>query len=154
MFIKSLTIKNFRCFENEPIQFATPDGINSGSGLNIFIGENGNGKTSVLEAICYLTQSRLKTKNTITIKDFLCINKKVEIIGETDEFETDNVYGKGKFKCKGFTFEAKAREGTQNPNLLDPLVFDNKVIPISDDSAKDYELRSDVTKPWGASRLP
>ncbi|MEK7597996.1 MAG: AAA family ATPase [Patescibacteria group bacterium] len=154
MKIDNLTIKNFRCFETENIKFTMPDGINNGSGLNIFIGENGNGKTSVLEAICYLTQSRLKTKNTLTIKDFLHINKKIEISGETNEFETDHVYGKSKFKCKGFSFEAKTRNESHSTNLLDPLVFDNKVIPSDVTSVKDYELRIDVMKPWGTSRLP
>lgn len=154
MLLKSLDIKNFRCFEDEQISFSTPDGINEGSGLNILIGENGNGKTSVLEAICYLTQSRLKTKNTITVKDFSDIKSKVQINGETNEFEVDKVYGSGQFKCNGFAFEAKVRERTTSNNLLDPLVFDNKVRPSDSSVLKDYELRLDVSKPWGTSRLP
>ncbi|MDP3998783.1 MAG: AAA family ATPase [bacterium] len=154
MFIKNITIKNFRCFENENITFSTPDGKNIGSGLNILIGENGNGKTAVLEAIEYLTQSRLKTRSSISLKDFQNIKKDVAITGETDAFKVNNVYGRGKFDCDGFIFEAKARE-VDSSGLVSSIVFDNKVKQTSGSSpVKPYELRLDVSMPWGTSRLP
>jgi len=61
MYIKSLNINNFRCFQedSEPITFNVPDGDNTGSGLNILVGENGTGKTTILEAISYLNVGSL-----------------------------------------------------------------------------------------------
>lgn len=44
MYISGAIIKNFRCFKNLELSFET---------LNILIGENGCGKTAVLEALNY-----------------------------------------------------------------------------------------------------
>lgn len=43
MQIKSITVKNFRNYANQKVEF--------GDGLNIFKGENGSGKTNLLEAV-------------------------------------------------------------------------------------------------------
>jgi len=51
MFIKRITIQNFKSFQNESIDFFTPD---EGSGLNIFVGENNSGKSTVFEAVDFL----------------------------------------------------------------------------------------------------
>ena len=53
MFIKNLEVKNFNCFDNEiqSLDFSIPDGKTVGSGLNIFIGENNTGKSTIFEAI-------------------------------------------------------------------------------------------------------
>jgi predicted ATP-dependent endonuclease of OLD family len=51
MFIKLLTIKNFRCFDKDGIT------INFNNGLTAFIGRNGSGKTAILEALNYLIGS-------------------------------------------------------------------------------------------------
>ena len=48
MYIKKITVKNFRLFpsdtEFEIDDINAPDNINAGSGLNVFVGENGSGK--------------------------------------------------------------------------------------------------------------
>ena len=56
MFIKSIFLSNFKGFigDNHRINFKTPDGTTPGSGLNIFIGENNSGKSSIFEAINFL----------------------------------------------------------------------------------------------------
>ena len=56
MFIKSICLSNFKGFigNNHRINFKTPDGTTPGSGLNIFIGENNSGKSSIFEAINFL----------------------------------------------------------------------------------------------------
>ncbi len=50
MFISKITIKNFCLFtadqEFTVDNFNVPDGVEEGSGLNAFFGENGGGKTS------------------------------------------------------------------------------------------------------------
>ena len=54
MFIKKITIQNFRLFKNENVFEADnlniPDNT-EGSGLTLFVGENGCGKTSLLDAL-------------------------------------------------------------------------------------------------------
>jgi len=55
MFIKKVTIQNFRLFKSEELfeidNLNIPDGTIEGSGLSLFVGENGCGKTSLLEAL-------------------------------------------------------------------------------------------------------
>lgn len=57
MFISKLSIKNFRLFddtkEHEIKDFNIPNGKDDddGSGLTVFVGENGCGKTTILDAI-------------------------------------------------------------------------------------------------------
>lgn len=46
MFIKHLSLANFRNYETAEVEFA--------SGVNLFIGTNGQGKTNIVEAIGYL----------------------------------------------------------------------------------------------------
>ncbi len=62
MFISELQIKNFKCFGSDlsPVKFNVPDGNALGSGLNIFVGENNTGKSTVFEAIDFLRDSTKK----------------------------------------------------------------------------------------------
>lgn len=52
MFIKKITISNYKCYGVEPktITFKYPNG-EFGSGLNIFVGKNNSGKSTIIEAI-------------------------------------------------------------------------------------------------------
>jgi len=71
MFIKSIIIKNFKCFGNEstPIEFSLPDNQNKGSGFNILIGENNTGKSTVFEAIDFLRSGTKKEIKDIKNKN-------------------------------------------------------------------------------------
>jgi recombinational DNA repair ATPase RecF len=84
IFVKKLSIQGYKCFENEPVSFSIPDG-NRGSGLNILIGENGNGKTTVLEAVNYLTLNSFSAENRLNINDFRDYKKEIVIEAETNE---------------------------------------------------------------------
>lgn len=66
MHLNSLKIKNFKGFSEEHnyLFFNTPTG-EKGSGLNIFIGENNSGKSTVLEAIDFIRNSTKKDLNII-----------------------------------------------------------------------------------------
>ncbi|MFC2061082.1 DNA replication/repair protein RecF [Elusimicrobiota bacterium] len=63
MFLKKLTIKNFRNYDNSKINFDNC--------LNLIIGKNGKGKTNILEAVFFLsTTSSHRTGTTLDlIKD-------------------------------------------------------------------------------------
>ena len=55
MFISQIAIRNYRLFTPDRLftidNFNVPNGTEEGSGLNVFVGENGCGKTSLLEAL-------------------------------------------------------------------------------------------------------
>ena len=50
--IKTLTISGFRGFGKvQDVTFSLPNGKDEGSGLNILVGANNTGKSSIIEAI-------------------------------------------------------------------------------------------------------
>lgn len=62
MFIEKLEITNFKSFSNDKtdLTFGIPNG-ERGSGLNIFVGENNTGKSTVFEAIEFLRNGSAKS---------------------------------------------------------------------------------------------
>ena len=82
MFIKSICLSNFKGFigDNHQINFKIPDGTTLGSGLNIFVGENNSGKSSIFEAVDFLRNGikgeidRIRSKREDnTQQDHACI---------------------------------------------------------------------------------
>ena len=82
MFIKSICLSNFKGFigDNHQINFNIPDGTTLGSGLNIFVGENNSGKSSIFEAVDFLRNGikgeidRIRSKREDnTQQDHACI---------------------------------------------------------------------------------
>jgi len=71
MFIKTLQIKNFKCFcsEVETLDFNMPDGKSAGSGLNIFVGENNSGKSTIFEGVDFLRDNTSKDLKDIKNKN-------------------------------------------------------------------------------------
>lgn len=122
MFIKTLTIKNLRCFTNETIgEFSVPDGATPGSGLNILIGENGSGKTTVLEAINFLTQSAYSTNNTMGISDFNDMEQELSVSYKSSanfKCKMPPVYRDCTYEADGITFIAKPRNSKSPGKLL------------------------------------
>jgi len=154
IFIKKLTIQNYKCFENEPIDFHVPDGINEGSGLNILIGENGNGKTAVLESINYLTSSSFSTENKLSINDFYDYQKEIVFRAETNIFEcksTIDFYKDWTFQSNGLEFSAKSRDSKARGKLLSsPFEIHNyfqlagKYIKKDGSEGKDIDSRDKI----------
>ncbi|NCU38612.1 hypothetical protein EOL96_06185 [Candidatus Saccharibacteria bacterium] len=124
MFIRSLTIKNLRCFADETIGvFSVPDGTTSGTGLNILIGENGSGKTTVLEAISFLTQSTYSTNNTMDISDFRDMEQEIIVsyVSNTNfKCKMPPTYNGSYYEANGITFIAKPRDRKAPGKLLSP----------------------------------
>lgn len=136
MFIKSLTVKNFRCFKEETI-------IGFSDGLTAFIGRNGSGKTSILDALNFLIgQDYLPSK--ITEKDFHCdannIKDEIVIEGETVKpffIEVDVISNTGTpstviVPCNKIRLTIKRREKAERV-LDDPFIINKSVLPILGD---------------------
>lgn len=135
MFIKSLTIKNFRCFGKDGV---TAD-LNKG--LTAFIGKNGSGKTSILEAFNFLIgHDYLPTR--ISEKDFHNEAKEIKdeifIEGETTKpffFEVDVITHETSrletiiIPCKAVRLVIKRREKVERV-LDDPFIITKTVVPI------------------------
>jgi len=55
--LADLQLRNFRCFESLRVELAP--------GMNLFLGRNGQGKTSILEAACVLLRLQSQRSSTL-----------------------------------------------------------------------------------------
>src|SRR5256714_4504438 len=55
--LADLQVRNFRCFESLRVEFVP--------GFNFFMGRNGQGKTSILEAACVLLRLQSQRSSTL-----------------------------------------------------------------------------------------
>ena len=159
MFIKKLQIKNFRLFSDkkdfEVDNINIPDGQNEGSGLTLFIGENGCGKTTLLDA--FVLPLLLYKSENFSISDFYNIENKtiIEIFSDSD-FEYAGVMPKAKYKAKGFEFNAGIRSRENKSFLSSIIVSDQKYIKADGETKpKDgaADLRISVNNPWLGQRF-
>lgn len=150
MFIKSLKVENFKGFENEGnyLDFCIPNG-EAGSGLNIFIGENNSGKSTILEAIDFLRNGTKKEVSSLKYKDLSGkqlndASVEVEFIGEIEtvieSFSQQN---------KKLVFKNKIYECSQEYKYLKlKRATDNlKVISIWDHKNNIFENVSGLDSP-------
>ncbi len=161
MFIKSLSISNFRIYETDTKkafildEFSTPNG-EIGSGLNVLLGNNGTGKTSILDAIS-LCFSEYRG-DSISISDFNDIKRELIIRGITKEAFTYKSVVSTKTLYSGQGFQFKANMRVKNATYLaSPVVHDLTVIKTDknekpDDNSPD--IRVSVRNPWVGNRFP
>lgn len=158
MFIKTLQIKNFKCFEDKTFEdLAIPNG-EKGSGLNVLIGENGNGKTTLLESINYLTLNSYSVQNKLNISDFQDFQNPIEVIADTDKYECSSsieYYSKWHFESSGIEFLAKSRQSKEVNKLLSSPFESHSWFKITSqyiggETPKDVDSRD---KPFSNSRI-
>ena len=153
MFISNLIVKNYKLFNDEfkITNFNVPDNINDGTGLTTIVGENGCGKTTILDAIaCSLLEYKAES---FGISDMNDSNKETEITIETnDAFNVKSVFPNSSFDAKGFKFIGKTREKS-NQNKL--LMTDQLYISTNDEKPKlgSPDLRMKVTNSFGTKRF-
>ena len=83
--LTKLKLTNFRCFESASLQF--------NSRFNFFVGENGEGKTSILEAVCVLL--RLQSQRSSSLAPLIRVGaKSFSICGNYDQHQVRFDYGK------------------------------------------------------------
>lgn len=150
MFIKSIDITNYKLFkETFSVDFNVPDSATPGSGLTVFCGENGNGKSTILEAIGLASQD-YRAEN-FAIEYINDLKHDVDINLHTTPYQVTTVLPSGKkFNAIGFTFKANKRKRTSGELYGNLIVSGRKIIPETEQ--KDYELRCEGTTPWGHPR--
>ncbi|MEQ9467423.1 MAG: AAA family ATPase [Ekhidna sp.] len=158
MNIKEIHIKNFRLFNaNKGLSIDSinlPDG-SEGSGLSVFLGENGCGKSSILDAFALPFLSY--KADAVEIDDFHDPNQKIEIdVLSSEEFSVDGTMPKSTFMSVGFRFEAGIRSRATKAYLSSMIVSDQKFIkPVGQDKPKDGspDLRVNVNNPFKGKRF-
>jgi len=157
MFIKSALIENYKIFQHLKLGegiINVPDGTNEGSGLTIFVGENGTGKTSLLEALSFPLME-WKAEN-IEVSDFsdYCKSVGIRILANTS-FTVAKTMPRSSFQAVGFQHITKLRAKGSSTYLVSPLVSDTKFIPSSTEGMADNDvnLRVSVNNPFSGSRF-
>ena len=149
MFIKKIEIKNFRNYQEFDFNnFAIPDYKNVGSGLTIFAGENGCGKTNLLDAIAL---SLLEYKSeTFDIDDLNAIEKDCEIsVLSNKDFEVKDIIGQKTFCGSGFYFKGKIKEKSVKKYLSKITTYNREYIPkIKEDKDYNPKLSVNVSNPF------
>ena len=112
------------------------------------IGENGSGKTTILEAINYLTLNNYSAENKININDFNEYSEEINIKCEIDEFKcksTIDVYAFNNwyFISNGIEFTAKSRLSKERNKLLSSS-FDIKTRFITENNYKGSKAPKEV----------
>ncbi len=156
MFLKKLVVENYKLFDKEFIidDFNVPDGYNIGSGLNLIVGENGCGKTTILDSIAI---SLLDYKGeSFNIYDFNDLNKPVNIhFYSNNEFNVKGTMPNSDFIAIGFNFTAKLRSKSQKSYLVSPFVYDQLYIgkDINKPKKGSPDLRISVNNPFSGKRF-
>lgn len=160
MFISKVAIKNFRLFKNDKVFEIDKLNIPSnteGSGLNLFVGENGCGKTSLLDAFA-LPLLPYKA-DSFSLDDFFDPSEKtwIEVFSEKNfDFKGTMPSQKTPHKSKGFVFEAGLRTKENKSYLSSIVVSDQRYIRADgEEKPKDGspDLRVGVNNPWSGSRF-
>ncbi len=159
MFIKKISIKNFRIFSAKEVfeldDLNVPDSKNEGSGVNLFVGENGCGKSSLLEAFS-LPLLSYKAEG-FSLKDFSDPFQKANIcVYSKEDFEYNGTMPNAKYNGKGFAFEAGVRSRNTKSYLSSIVVNDQKYIRADGtNKPKDGQpdLRVNVNNPWSGARF-
>lgn len=158
MYISEITIKNYRLFPADKTfkidKINIPDGTKEGSGLNVFVGENASGKTSLLEAFA-LPLLEFKS-DSFSVEDMHDPKEKVEIkITSDKDFEVAGTMPNGSFKAKGFEFKAGKRAKDSKTYLSSMIVTDQLFIKTDPSKPKDGspDLRVSVNNPFKGKRF-
>ena len=149
MKIRKIEVKNFRNYQDFSFEnFAIPNG-ESGSGLTIFAGENGCGKTNLLDALA-LALLEYKSE-TFDIDDLNDIEKDCEISVFSNEDFTVKKTISGDFQSKGFLFKGYKRK-KDSQSYLSSLTTTGRKYLTDNHNLKDYELKIDNNTAFGFAR--
>ncbi len=153
MYVKKICIENYKIFKEKfEIDFNIPSKEKEGSGLTVLCGENGTGKTSILEAIGFALQDY--RGDNFQIENMNDPSKDTIIKLESYKpFDVKRVLPKGEFKAKGFEFKANKRKIAQGEIYGSLIVLKGRQFIPENKEEKGYELSCDSRTPWGQGRF-
>lgn len=123
MFIKKIEISNFRKFEKNFVvdNINIPDKENEGSGITVLLGENGCGKTTILDAISFCMVDYKTDLFDINDMNTSNTNTNINVLSD-NSFDVKTLYGNGSFKSIGYNFRANLRQKKTSTMFNSPMV--------------------------------
>ena len=114
MFLQKISLAHFKSYEYESFEFSERG--------NCIVGENGTGKTNLLDAIYFLAL----TKSSISNQDALSINHEAEYMMIEGEFNikisTLFLLGTGTTETTILSIKLKDREGNWSNEIKTPVI--------------------------------
>ena len=157
MFIEKINIKNYRPFTIdracEIVGLNVPDEENPGSGLTCLVGENGCGKTAILNALA-LPMLEYKADD-FDLKDLNDPSRDVCItITAKEPFRVKKMM-RDEFMARGMCFEGRVRERVNKKYLSSITVGDQKFLPAGANAPEEDspDLRLSVNNPFSGKRF-
>lgn len=140
-------------FTLDATHFAIPDGINDGSGLTVVVGENGVGKSSILEAMSIPLVSY--KADTVSMIDFTDIKDLIDITLNSNEPFSVKKTIRGDFQANGFRYTAKLRTQNSAQYAVGTIVSDTYFIAtgIGAPDENSPDLRTAVNNPFAGPRF-
>lgn len=157
MFIKKINVKNFKGYKDiHELEFNLPDNKTPGSGLNVLVGENNTGKSSVFEAIYFL---RNGTKREIEDLRYKSINSSefkemgMEVTAEFVGDIADLAKAFAEKKAKTF-FDNVYKDVSGDERLIvqrsGKITKDLKEIKLYNWQTKNFENKTGIDAPFRA----
>lgn len=159
MYISRVLIKNYRIFksdkEYELNDINLPDMTNDGTGITIIAGENGCGKTTILDAIA---STMLEYKaDLFDINDINKLDEKTEIKVYADKpFKVSGTFPNTEYEFNGISFIGGIRGRSNKSFLQSMVVHDQLFLKVNpEDKPKDGspDLRLNVNNPFSGKRF-
>ena len=124
------------------------------------VGKNGQGKTTILEAIYYALSPTWKVKNWIDISDFQCIHENIEITIEFSDCIRFTSKAQSAFSIKKITCTINRRKQGSTSDFSDPFIFEyqfdegDKKKDINGQFYEDNEKKNIDGQRYGQNNLP
>ncbi len=157
LFASAIEISNYRLYGPGELfridDFNVPDGA-PGSGLNMIVGENGCGKTSLLEAIA-LPLLEYKAE-AFSLDDLNDVGSRASIKVEGPRpFTVKKTMPRGEFSARGLAFEGGLRSRSNSSYLSTLCVGDRQFVPVDSGDLKpgSPDLRVSVNNPFSGPRF-
>lgn len=146
MFIKELTLNRFKSIGSSlpTLKFSVPNGT-PGSGLNIFLGENNTGKSTVFEAFDFLRNSTKKPNEVIVNKGYSGEHASVEIVFTGDIETTIDTFCQDNKKT---AFKSKIyQDGGESFLRLQRTTEGRKVLSLWDTESEEFQNPAGIDAP-------